>query len=249
MILKKRKITRLSLAELAKEVPTLSETISQACIGGGSGYSSDPYTIEEMDRMIESGSWTGGYVLVDNHPQYVGSACIVTTSGSTQVVGESVSRTTSIIIDGFGGFGYAAGAEECFGPKTRLGSNGRMYHITANGQVFRGNQYVKTIDVARLGRGISRWANYASLGVSAYSVVSTAATSSSPFRDTCIAISGAIGGTVGSLSGSYVGGAIGGIVGPPGVVVGSISGSVMGGYIGAEATESFMSWLLDELGL
>lgn len=60
--MKKRKLTVESLAELAKRMPMLSEEVQRTFIGGGNGSADYPYTIDEYDRMVASGSWSGGYV-------------------------------------------------------------------------------------------------------------------------------------------------------------------------------------------
>lgn len=53
----KRKITRSTLDELAKEIPVLSESM-QAMLVGGSG----TFTEEQYNSMLISGTWQGGFV-------------------------------------------------------------------------------------------------------------------------------------------------------------------------------------------
>lgn len=58
----KRKITRLSLAELAEKMKCLSREEQRRYIGGESGTELDPFTYQEYLNMCQSGCWTGGYV-------------------------------------------------------------------------------------------------------------------------------------------------------------------------------------------
>ena len=44
-------------------MPVLSEMEQRSFVGGGTGTSTDPYTMEEFERMLISGTWEGGYVL------------------------------------------------------------------------------------------------------------------------------------------------------------------------------------------
>ena len=57
-----KKLTRKNLDELAKVMPVLSETEQRMFVGGGSGTASDPYTMEEFESMLISGTWEGGFV-------------------------------------------------------------------------------------------------------------------------------------------------------------------------------------------
>lgn len=70
----KRKITRLTLDELAKEMPVLSESM-QATLVGGSG----TFTEKQYNSMLISGTWQGGYV---EDWGYISSMGDVTISGS-----------------------------------------------------------------------------------------------------------------------------------------------------------------------
>lgn len=58
----KKKITRQSLDALSNELPALSELEQAGVVGGGSGTEVDPYTREEYERMLASGTWLGGFV-------------------------------------------------------------------------------------------------------------------------------------------------------------------------------------------
>ena len=61
-----KKLTKKSLDELARVMPVISENEQRACIGGyspgESGINTTPYTLDEYNIMISSGTWQGGYV-------------------------------------------------------------------------------------------------------------------------------------------------------------------------------------------
>jgi hypothetical protein len=57
-----KKITKSSLDELAKMMPVLSHEEEYYILGGGDGTKEDPYTVEEYERMVASGTWHGGFV-------------------------------------------------------------------------------------------------------------------------------------------------------------------------------------------
>ena len=59
----KQKLTVLSLEQLAKEMPILSEQEQCSYWGGGTGTWEDPYSYEEYQKLVQSGSWSGGYVM------------------------------------------------------------------------------------------------------------------------------------------------------------------------------------------
>lgn len=85
----KRKITRSSLEQLAKELPVLSEQEQRYYIGGGSGTEQDPYDYEEYRRMSVSGTWMGGYVLCSSEldaPVSEGNSGNVTKSHNASVI-------------------------------------------------------------------------------------------------------------------------------------------------------------------
>lgn len=77
-----RKLTRKNLDELAKVMPVISEVEQRMFVGGGIGTLDDPYTMEEFERMLVSGTWEGGYVLYYNssEPIYTLPEVIVTES-------------------------------------------------------------------------------------------------------------------------------------------------------------------------
>lgn len=59
----KRRITKQSLEELKTSLTMLTVGEQEYYVGGGSGTKEDPYTEVEYFRMLDSGTWSGGYVL------------------------------------------------------------------------------------------------------------------------------------------------------------------------------------------
>ena len=57
-----RKLTRMSLEELAMTLPVVENEIQASYVGGGNGTYEDPYTQKEYYSMLAIGSWQGGYV-------------------------------------------------------------------------------------------------------------------------------------------------------------------------------------------
>ena len=57
-----KKLTKKSLDELARFMPVISENQQMGLIGGGMGTLDSPYTIDEFEKMLVSGTWQGGYV-------------------------------------------------------------------------------------------------------------------------------------------------------------------------------------------
>lgn len=55
-------LKRVKLDLLAKVMPVISEIEQKSYIGGGDGTEFSPYTSIEMDIMISSGKWKGGFV-------------------------------------------------------------------------------------------------------------------------------------------------------------------------------------------
>lgn len=60
--MKKNKLTKKSLEELAQVMPVLCEKLQTTFVGGGNGTQNDPYSEYEYDAMLASGSWNGGFV-------------------------------------------------------------------------------------------------------------------------------------------------------------------------------------------
>lgn len=65
----KQKLTALSLEQLAKEMPVLSEQEQQAYWGGGTGTKDDPYTYQEYSQMLDSGTWSGVLFMAISGPE------------------------------------------------------------------------------------------------------------------------------------------------------------------------------------
>ena len=60
-----KKLKKLSIGlldELAKNQQKLCELEMKSIVGGGSGTEDDPYTITEMESLMDSFQWRGGYV-------------------------------------------------------------------------------------------------------------------------------------------------------------------------------------------
>lgn len=72
-----RKITRATLDELVKEMPPLTEQEQRGCVGGGSGTINDPYSESELDYMLKSYSWSGGYVFFNGTTTYVADDAVI----------------------------------------------------------------------------------------------------------------------------------------------------------------------------
>lgn len=77
-----KKLTRQSLDELAKTLPVIETDYQMGYVGGGTGTSTDPYTFEEYNALLNAGVWTGGFV------------------GSGYIIGE-VAATASIPKEGW----------------------------------------------------------------------------------------------------------------------------------------------------
>ncbi|MDQ1163165.1 RHS repeat-associated protein [Chryseobacterium sp. SORGH_AS 447] len=131
---------------------------------------------------------------------------------------------------------------------TRLGTNGRLYLPTANGRVFYGNQYVRTIALAKYGVKIGKIAgpignglNVVKVGVGVYKDGGTYG------HHAKVATAGVIGGTAGAWMGAKAVGALFGEIrtafGPEGTAAGLIIGGIIGGfagsYYGGEVMESW----------
>ncbi|WP_161531917.1 RHS repeat-associated core domain-containing protein [Riemerella anatipestifer] len=130
---------------------------------------------------------------------------------------------------------------------TRLGSNRKLYFETLNGGVFKGNQYVSTISVAKYGSKMTRITgpigHTISVGQIGYGIYKDGGDFGNNAK---IATGGVAGGTIGGIGGAWGGakffGAIGLFIGGPpggaiGGVLGGIVGGVAGGYYGGEYGE------------
>ena len=57
-----KKLSIKLLDELAKNQQRISELEMKSFVGGGSGTADDRYSLAEMESLMDSGQWTGGYV-------------------------------------------------------------------------------------------------------------------------------------------------------------------------------------------
>jgi len=57
-----RKFKRTSLSELEELTPSFDIDVLLSIVGSGSGTYASPYTWEEVDQMMDAGTWKGGYV-------------------------------------------------------------------------------------------------------------------------------------------------------------------------------------------
>lgn len=58
----KKRLTVQMLEKLHREQGLLSKEMQRHYVGGGNGSLSDPYTMDEYYTMLNSGTWTGGYI-------------------------------------------------------------------------------------------------------------------------------------------------------------------------------------------
>ena len=67
-----KKLTKLSLDQLANELPVLTEKEQSFYFGGGDGSFNSPFTTQEWKRMCDSDTWYGGWVIVEgqHEPTY-----------------------------------------------------------------------------------------------------------------------------------------------------------------------------------
>lgn len=57
-----KKLTRASLAELAKTKTMISFRNQQRCVGGGTGTQEAPFSYGEFMDYFQGGHWSGGWV-------------------------------------------------------------------------------------------------------------------------------------------------------------------------------------------
>lgn len=105
-----KKLTKKSLDELEKVMPVICESKQREFVGGGSGTNCDPYTYEEFERMLSSGTWQGGYVLFHNSSEPIYTTSEVTSIGnSSKVFSGTGNDTYDIFYRGGYELGYKAG--------------------------------------------------------------------------------------------------------------------------------------------
>lgn len=71
-----KKITRLTLEEMAQVLPVLPEEETSQYIGGGDGSKASPYTLLEYQKLCIQGNWHGGYVSLGGRPTFVNSSVL-----------------------------------------------------------------------------------------------------------------------------------------------------------------------------
>lgn len=92
-------LEKKSLDELAEVMPVIGELEQKSYIGGGMGTDTCPFTQEEMDRMMASGTWEQGYV---EGLGYVGPTVnIFGGSGDYYTMGEYFQKNTTHGWDAF----------------------------------------------------------------------------------------------------------------------------------------------------
>lgn len=74
-----KKLTRKCLDEMAKELSVIEKVDQTVYLGGGSGTVADPFTVAELDLLMDSGRWHGGYV---DGMGFVQGAVICTPTGN-----------------------------------------------------------------------------------------------------------------------------------------------------------------------
>jgi hypothetical protein len=58
-----KRLNRLRLEQLEEQLLPLESGILSSLIGGGNGSYENPYTVSEMDSLLDNGNWNGGYVV------------------------------------------------------------------------------------------------------------------------------------------------------------------------------------------
>lgn len=61
-----KKLTRKNLSELAKTLPVIEKDVQSSFVGGGDGTYKNPYTMGEIEPLINNGTFKGGYVKADD---------------------------------------------------------------------------------------------------------------------------------------------------------------------------------------
>ena len=144
---------------------------------------------------------------------------------------------------------------------TRIGMNGRIYFPNANGRVFYGNQYVKTISWAEYGSKIGKVTGPLGYFISGAKIANGMSEDGWTYgKNAQVATAGAAGGMagawIGAKAGAAAGAEIGGLIGvwvegwgavPAGIVggiIGGFAGGFAGGYYGGNyAEQKAAEWL------
>lgn len=145
-----KKLTRKTLDEMAGTMPRISEIVQRSFIGGGTGTKEDPFTEQEFNSILASGSWLGGYV---KDWGYVGMETTVTPSGSyTPKGGEFVTAGDLLYesnVDNKSGFwgdviefatGIVRGTDALLDVSNTFGGDSKIaeyLHANPNAQLYR----------------------------------------------------------------------------------------------------------------
>lgn len=118
------------------------------------------------------------------------------------------------------------------------GSNHKFYWHTASKSGFYGNQYVKTIKLAQIGKGLSKVASPAGKLIDGIEIYNSYKQDGSQIGfhtiQTTIEVAGSWGGTiVGSSVGASIGASTGVWFGGVGIIPGTIIGGALGGIVGS----------------
>ena len=68
-----RKLSRFRLSALESEVPSFEADVLRSIVGGGTGTYSNPYSWDQVESMIDAGTWSGGYVMHEGAPYLLGN--------------------------------------------------------------------------------------------------------------------------------------------------------------------------------
>ena len=80
--MEKRKLKRLSLSQLNERTLSFESDVLRTVIGGGNGSQGNPFSWEEVDSMMDNGTWEGGYVDNGGTPYYLGGSTGATIYGN-----------------------------------------------------------------------------------------------------------------------------------------------------------------------
>ena len=78
-----RKMKRLNLGTLEEVFHPFNADVLCTVVGGGNGTENSPYTWAEVDDLIDTGMWYGGYVNNNGSPYYLGGSTGATIYGNS----------------------------------------------------------------------------------------------------------------------------------------------------------------------
>lgn len=229
--------------------------------GDGRGTKTNPYTISEVEPLIDNGTFEGGYVKDENGQvsYWLGVATVMSSSsnsdqydyidfnsdfldddfwqnwgsnsGLDDLFSSEVTSVSGYLGDGTDVIENTGKAIEQNAGKTRIGTDGRFRFETKTGRVFYGNQYVATTSLEGLGQLIRKHAGRANLGIAVYNVAAATYNDGIEAGAKEIAITAA--GCAGAELGLKAGALLGTAVAPGlGTGVGAIAGIVAGIILG-----------------